>query len=60
MRDMKLMESRDGEYIPSLLDMIEEELNKNPDNTYTSEDIAKKEQKLDKYFKQDIWDIIQV
>ena len=42
------------------IDMIEEELNKNPDNTYTSEDIAKKEQKLDKYFKQDIWDIIQV
>tara|TARA_R110002167_G_scaffold204573_1_gene408751 strand:- start:130 stop:915 length:786 start_codon:yes stop_codon:yes gene_type:complete len=60
MRDMKLMESRDAEYIPTLLDMIEEELNKNPDNTYTSEDIAKKEQKLDKYFKQDIWDIIQV
>jgi len=60
MRDMKLMESRDAEYIPTLLDMIEEELNKNPDNTYTFEDIAKKEQKLDKYFKQDIWDIIQV
>jgi len=60
MRDMKLMESRDAEYIPTLLDMIEEELNKNPDNTYTFEDIAKKEQKLDKYFKQDFWDIIQV
>jgi hypothetical protein len=60
MRDTKLMKSRHAKYISILFDMFEEALNKNPDNTYTFEDIAKEEHKLDKYFKQDFWDIIQV
>jgi len=41
-------------------DVIEEALNENPDERYTYEDIAEKEQKLDKYFHQDFWDYIPI
>ncbi len=41
-------------------DIIEEALNENPDERYTYEDIAEKEQKLDKYFHQDFWDYIPI
>ena len=44
----------------NVFDILEEALNENPDDNYKFEDIAKEEQKLDKYFKQDFWDIIQV
>jgi len=40
----------------SLFDVLEEALNENTDDNYTFEDIANKEQKLDKYFKQDFYD----
>ena len=43
----------------NLFGILLEVLDENPDKRYTYEDIAKKEQKLDKYFKQDFWDIIQ-
>lgn len=46
-------------YPTGLIDIIEEALNENPDERYTYEDIAKEEQKLDKYFNQDFWDNIQ-
>jgi pyruvate-formate lyase-activating enzyme len=42
-----------------LIDVIEEALNENQETQYTFEDIAKEEQKLDKYFNQDFWDNIQ-
>jgi len=52
MSDMKQMES--------VFDIIEEALNEKPGANYTFEDIAKKEQKLDKYFKQDFSDYIEI
>jgi len=44
----------------NVFDILEEALNENPDDNYKFEDIDNKEQKLDKYFKQDFWDIVQV
>ena len=46
-------------YPTGLTDIIEEALNENQETQYTFEDIAKEEQKLDKYFNQDFWDNIQ-
>ena len=51
------MKNKIGE---SLFDFLEEALNGNTDYNYTFEDIANKEQKLDKYFKQDFWAISTV
>jgi MoaA/NifB/PqqE/SkfB family radical SAM enzyme len=48
------------EQVEILFDVLEEALNENSDGNYTFEDIAKKEQKLDKYFKQDFWDYIEI
>ena len=50
----------DIKQIESVFDVLEEALNENTDDNYTFEDIANKEQKLDKYFKQDFWDNIQI